>query len=93
MIFQEEYVQKGVPGVGGWSTGSDPTLLTTEAHVPSLVWEVRSHFKPLPTSGKKQREKEKKSKNEYMKDMHLSKHRVDFLDLINLRFLDLSVEH
>ena len=31
--------------------------------------------------------------DEYMKDIHLSKHRVDFLDLINLRFLDLSVEH
>ena len=73
--------------------GSDPTLFTTEAHVPSLVWELRSHIKPLHTSGKKQREKEKKCRNEYMKDIHLSKHRVNFLDFINLRFLDLSFEH
>ena len=66
--------------------GSDPKLFTTEAHVPSLVWELRSHIKPLHTSGKKQREKEKKCRNEYMKDIHLSKHRVNFLDLINLVF-------
>jgi len=53
LIFQEEYVQKGVPWDGGGvSTGSDPTLFTTEAHVPSLIWELRSHIKPLPTSGK-----------------------------------------
>ena len=88
MISQEEYVQKGVPWGGvGVSTGSDPTLITTEAHGPSLVWELRPHIKPLHTSGKKQKQtKKKKSKNEYMKDIHLSKHRVDFLDLINLVF-------
>ena len=60
LIFQEEYVQKEIHWCVGGFMVSDPTLVTTEAHVPSLVWELRSHIKPLPTSGKKQKQRKKK---------------------------------
>ena len=85
LIFQEEYIQKGVPwgwGLAVYGFRPDTCYHGGPWSIPGLGTEI-----PHPASlhlRQNQKQEQRTAKNEYMKDIHLSKHRVNFLDLINL---------